>query len=480
MRRRALLVSFLFFFAVVFRLVSQDVYTQTEHGFANLDGDSYVLSGSCEVCHTQHNSRDGSPAAGTGPFDYLMYETNSTAFCAGCHVDNTVGVAPHKPGIEGLWTGISAYEVSSHGQTSQKVNPDSGYSLPLCISCHDPHGAGTGTPYLALAVNDEELLCLSCHDGSPAATNISAELSKTYSHPVDAGEYNGRHLPEEGGTSSAYGTTNRHSECQDCHNPHVASADAVSPTPPEMSNTLRGVGRVAVTNGSAWQPPTYTYREPPDNTTPTTEYQVCFKCHSSWTSLPPTTPSGGAAGDKALEFNENNPSFHPVEAVGKNTDIDFRVLLGPWTAESRMYCTDCHSSNNTNIRGPHGSVYAYILKKDYYRDDGSTNPSSDLCFECHDWNQYMTKTRSTGTTYTHFRDGNATNDQNLHYEHTVGQSTSCATCHNNMHGSSNVHLLTFSSIVTGNRQYVDTGGGGYCSLRCHGKNHGMNKSYRWQ
>jgi len=56
----------------------------------------------------------------------------------------------------------------------------------------------------------EENNCLNCHNGNVAATNIQAQLAKTYRHNVYG--YTGVHDPTEPAM-----VTVEHDECQDCH-----------------------------------------------------------------------------------------------------------------------------------------------------------------------------------------------------------------------------------------------------------------------
>jgi hypothetical protein len=50
------------------------------------------ITGVCSNCHTMHNSQNGSPVAGGGPYEYLLKlgATAKTA-CWGCHAESTTG-----------------------------------------------------------------------------------------------------------------------------------------------------------------------------------------------------------------------------------------------------------------------------------------------------------------------------------------------------------------------------------------------------
>src|SRR5574337_253948 len=348
------------------------VFPQTKHGNAttgvNRTPDWPI--GSCEQCHVQHD--------GTSPNAFALFapNTNSLCYTAGCHAN---------PGANGIYQGPNTYNASSHATSTSMVWPGPDPTLDpsarparpsgdwgKCVNCHDPHGYnrdGTGL-IPSLAFSREEKLCLVCHDGSPASKNVKAQFTKAYKHPTLT--VSGRHSVSEDGTPSAYAaspTNNRHAECEDCHNPHAVKGGYLVPA--TSSYLIMGVGRIQVTNGGAGATPTYAYLAGSDTTAPIAEYQLCFKCHSSWVGVN-GLPTG--AKDKAVEFNPNNESFHPVEAPGKNTttamtnNLNGGTGLPHLTTSSAIWCSDCHNTDDlpTNVstlsnytgsvpKGPHGS-----------------------------------------------------------------------------------------------------------------------------
>ena len=176
-----------------------------------------------------------------------------------------------------------------------------------------------------------------------------------------------------------------------------------------------------------------------------------------------------------LEFDPTNPSYHPIEAPGKNTDVP--SLIAPLTESSMIYCTDCHASNGTGSpAGPHGSIYPHLLKYNYTTSDNTKESYTayELCYQCHDRNNLIF---------------NSPYSDKIHKKHVDGEDAPCATCHD-PHGISstqgnstnNSSLINFNtSIVSPNRngilRYEDTGNHrGRCYLRCHGKDHNP-KSY---
>jgi len=448
------------------------VFTQTKHGnvTTGVNRTPDWPRGSCEQCHLQHG-------AGATPNAYALFAPNTNALCAtaGCHSGNAAN---------GIYQGPTPYSQSSHATSTVMVWPgpdatvDSGAppakqsgDAGKCVNCHTPHGYRDATGLIpSQTFSREEKLCFVCHDGSPAAKNVKADLAKTYRHT--AGTIAGRHDEAENGTAAKYAATptnNRHAECVDCHNPHLAKSDATPPTAPTASNRLLGLGRVAVTNGAAGAVPTYTYRGPADPSPPQ-EYEICFKCHSSWTTLPATTPSGGTTKDKAVQFNPNNQSYHPVEAAGKNLNINANAFVNNWVATKTMYCTDCHTSDATSVRGPHGSLYNYILRRDYRASSAQrTMASTELCFDCHRYDTYANDSASsTIKGYSRF---NPPRFSEGHTYHVQRRQRPCYACHES-HGSATLPHLIVTGRNPGITSYTETSGGGSCSPTCHG-----NESY---
>jgi hypothetical protein len=269
---------------------------------------------------------------------------------------------------------------------------------------------------------------------------MRANFAKAYTHPVSL---SGRHTTNEDGIPSRYGTANRHSECTDCHNVHQLIPDYVATAAPYASKALKGVPRISVNNISTTQV-TYTYRSPSDPT-PAKEYEICFVCHSSWT----TQPTGQT--NYAAAFNTKNPSFHPVEAAAVNAGIKASSFTNGWGPGMLVTCTDCHTSDDTTIRGPHGSANQWILKKPYVRATSPAHPSNGICYGCHSASVYNTGGSSLSRFTGVGRAG-----------HTHG-GYNCYACHES-HGSSAKPFLLGNSVTT----YTKTTTGGSCDPSCHG------------
>ena len=404
-----------------------------------------------------------------------------------------------------------------------------------CGICHRTHAAQG--PNLLTKSSPQSTLCFTCHDGTGANTNVRA----TYTDPAvpqnvvsDRKIFRHDTLAATNHTSASlneFGSvSNRHSECSDCHNSHQArGTDSVSTTTGfTNSGRLSGVSGVSVSNGAAGTAPVYSLLDAKTDTTAITrEYQLCFKCHSGFTTLDSNngfTPSRYRL-DKGIEFNPANPSYHPVEAAGKNPSPKMAAsLAGPspykqwnFTTSSVISCANCHSNYQrfnlvtkpaANASSPlHASNTAGILRQPYrnrlLKPAGEAYKDSDfaLCLMCHSNTPFST-------------DGGGSDRTNffLHGYHTAalagqgnplnlidqpdagGGNAICAECHFRQHSTTfkdttvpqtinGTRLVSFSPNVkassTGERKWTSTGiGQGSCTLTCHGHDHtGTTESY---
>ena len=79
----------------------------------------------------------------------------------------------------------------------------------------------------------------------------------------------------------------------------------------------------------------------------------------------------------------------PVEALGRNPNIQPGAFAGTWNALSRMRCSDCHGGDAFSAAGPHGSNEPHILKRPYDTSISGAAPGPDqLCFLCHSYDVY--------------------------------------------------------------------------------------------
>jgi hypothetical protein len=173
-----------------------------------------------------------------------------------------------------------------------------------------------------------------------------------------------------------------------------------------------------------------------------------------------------------LKVDSRNPSYHPIEAAGRNLDVP--SLIFPLDEVSIIYCTDCHAGDSTapgaGTRGPHGSTWPFLLEQQYIVADGTgeSYQAYAMCYKCHDRNVILSDTSFSE-----------------HREHIVDQNTPCSVCHD-PHGISaqqgnfinNTHLINFdisiveSAILGEEPEFLDLGENiGTCSLKCHDEVH---------
>ncbi len=306
-----------------------------------------------------------------------------------------------------------------------------------CGSCHRGHGMLN----TSMLPGGKDVFCFRCHgsdltvndaraDGSLAKNIKVADLqkifNKPYRHPIEkTGVHkHGETLPERDRSIE------RHSECVDCHHHHFAT----------KNNKIAGIKGVSA-QGLAVK-------------SISSEYELCFKCHSTSANLP------GDEKNKADEFKISNPSYHPVITQGKNTDVP--SLIYPLTTLSLIKCTDCHNNDDlSGPKGPHGSSYRYILKKNFTDRDGNESPYQyDLCYSCHR------------------RESVLANESFFYHDlHVSIVGASCRTCHNPHASSRYSHLVDFDNLSVspsskGFVEYRSLGRrAGECYLQCHGKDH---------
>jgi len=386
----------------------------------------------------------------------------------------------------------------------------SAISADQCASCHRSHTAQSNA---LRSLFDEEQACFSCHTSGgsgvnvqPAFTSYTNSLTRFFSHGVSATR--NIHLFDEifGGQ---FGGASRHVECEDCHSPHLSarSAAGTSNYAPVIQQEMYRNGGVEPIWNASGAPSGFNWI-----TVAEREYEVCFKCHSSYTTLPTYSPDGygwnGSSStigyipnglgklnstdpaqrldsrDLAKEFNSYQVSFHPVAAQGRNTNMAAGSFVAPWSQNSIIYCSDCHDNASGDTNGPHGSPLLHILdgsanyitQTDPSRScapDGcpSIHSSGELCFKCHQYATYATG--SNPVTTTRFKTGL----ENLHAFHSFG---SCYTCHDS-HGSEQDRLINFDTSVVSitpgyNSQtaWQFTNGVGTCYIACHDGEHGVD------
>jgi predicted CXXCH cytochrome family protein len=395
----------------------------------------------------------------------VKYDATGRVQCSSCHNphDSAYGKFLVKPMVAG---GVGSqlcldchakfnWTSSSHRNSTSLWNART-LKEQGCAICHKPHTTPVATRLLLAA---EEALCNPCHDGSPAVKNVAGEFSRPYRHPLSI---SGKHDPAET-FANLNDPLRRHAECEDCHNPHSAQAGTHAQGSSKIGAVLLGAwGMKPIYNTTPWTDPvswqkvTFTDTAGADMI----EAYLCFKCHQNL----------------ARAWNPNNPSFHAVMA--SRTDGTFGPKAGlrgqylaPWTRTSHMTCSDCHTSSNSAVKGPHGSDHAAngpykdvllftfweraydSTNKSYARRgtggtqylSGSNYPSSgtpsvnanQLCFTCHDRRVYGHTTDDTYKSNSSVT-GFSETGKNWHIEKHNGFP--CASCHV-AHGSNKKALL---------------------------------------
>ncbi len=354
-----------------------------------------------------------------------------------------------------LFAGVPALAQGVGNSKLQGAHGDRSAFPKTCRACHRG---------MSMKISGEEAVCLQCHGDSQdrqlmisrgylrstrggAVVDIDDQLRKPYNHPVLSvrGVHQGLEtLPEEVSNAA------RHSECVDCHEPHVVEKD----------RPFRGISGRRIGN----------FMADIDK-----EYELCYKCHSSSANLP------SRATNKHAEFKTTNPSFHPVEGEGRSQYVI--SLKEPYNERedtpgdiSVITCGSCHGNDDPNgPRGPHGSSYAGLLVQNYEMED--LRPESPyayaLCYNCHDRASILGN-ESFSYHALHILGNPATNEL----------GTSCFVCHD-AHGSTKYqHLIRFDEdVVSPNEddklEYRATGVAsrhGSCLLNCHDVEHNP-KSY---
>ena len=381
----------------------------------------------CASCHDAHNDDFGS---------FLRESPLFSPLCLGCHDKNGwVGASHATAGNTWNGSGIDPWPHADGATVAENG----------CMNCHQAHEAGQPPQLLSYA--QEENNCLVCHSGN-VGSDVNAALSLVSTHPVSS--FTGIHQPGESPQSMP-----RHVECTDCHNPHAANS--ADPPPPGLSGSLQLTSGVDIDANPVF-PASYSY-------------EICLKCHGdSHGSLSVVTRQVNNLNTRQ-DFHPMAVSFHPVAAVGKNSDVP--SLIPPLNENSIIKCEDCHSAPAGFVTGTHGSDFVPLLKLNYETTDFTQESPQAyaLCYSCHD--------RSTILSSASFKE---------HEKH-LGEDVPCAVCHD-AHGvmaSGDVgghgHLINFDVTVvfpdpeTGRLEFVEgEPGKGECYLLCHNESHSP-KSY---
>ncbi|EHP88232.1 hypothetical protein GeomeDRAFT_0894 [Geobacter metallireducens RCH3] len=393
-----------------------------------------------------HNYTVSSTFSGTG--------TNSfVANCSKCHNDtlnpksgyNAQGTSRikfgnHTSSIPQMLTTFGAPVTSS-----QKAD--------YCFKCHGNVAPfSTTTPNINVYLSTPRYDWYSTSLMTARTKNIAADFNDaalTHKHQVQLAAYVDKH---HAGETRAELSANKHVTCDDCHNHHGSKKGLhIQAGPRNLSPALKGAMGVTPPTWNAWS----TARAAgttvvwPDALVPASEeWQICFKCHSSYNTNQAGwvgTNYGGA--DLAIQLNPTYKSGHAI--IGNSrvpADSPSNFAAGtPWNKNSIMTCTDCHVNSNTGANDPkggHASANPYMLRGNYQPTLASTvdmanHGPAEMCGLCHNPLSYGIS--SADPTGTQGSSGYSSGTNNLHLEHAFRQGISgykCSMCHAaNIHGS---------------------------------------------
>jgi predicted CXXCH cytochrome family protein len=430
----------------------------------------------CDTCHDPHDNENKK---------FLTVNNENSALCILCHMKDGWNTASHSTSLAtwngnapNPWPRTSIVGPWDFGWTNVRQNG--------CENCHTPHSAG-GAKRL-LNSNFEEQNCFPCHNGNVTlntpAKNIQAQFGYQSKH--DVARYTGVHDPRIERISPRIVT--QHVECVDCHNPH-ASTSAMATAPFVSGKTVKVTG--VSKNGVGIAPPDFAAYE----------YEICFKCHADTSSLVPFITRIINTSNTRIQFDSSNPSYHSVTEVGKVSAFDVPSLNPPTQSivdpevpqnlgiSSFIYCTDCHSDevdagNVLMSRGPHGSPYPPILRRQYLTTMGGAPESRGsyaLCYRCHERDNGFNGILNDAS----FKKNSSNFGGHSGHLNSTGPlqtpvNAPCSVCHDphgiqdNMVTGSHTHLINFDSTYVrgpggvGVPIYTDKGGhSGSCTLRCH-------------
>ncbi len=412
---------------------------------------------------------------------------------------------------------LAGPSVAAQSATSPHVQ--FGLASDSCAGCHAAHTAQG--PMLLQQPNPAATTCFTCHDGTGALSDVRSDWTNPalppndpatgsyYSHPATATDNHVSGIEDE-----FAGVSNRHSACADCHQPHLADATkAIQSTAGWSASGAILAPGVGVTNGAAGTAPTYAWKQ-----TPTFEYELCYKCHSGYTTLPaqdPLHPSRWAL-DKAIEFNPANTSYHPIQAAGTNKSAAMSASLSGtspyklWNYETNetVRCVSCHgdpAAATPSTPPPadtrlddHASNNRGILIAPYRDRTLKTNAEPykasefGLCFVCHaeapmvdDSGDFRSDTNFSGHGF-HVNTiaGVGTPGSDIDAPGAGNGDALCSECHYRIHSTALAtgtnaqapRLVNFAPNVrpsNGVLAFVAADGAqlGSCTLSCHGRRH---------
>lgn len=467
----------------------------TTHTTADLTGAVKLINNDveCTSCHTPHTQ-----GIDTVSKNFLVRDSSNGQLCTSCHQINPRTVNNQS-------NPLAQWPVSIHATAGNTIaNPPlmgsyANVAQNACLSCHMPHNSVAGArllrgpqppiPNMDAATQN----CLTCHDGgtniTPSIANVYAEYSKI-AHPLPAGV----NIHDAGETPLL--NNNRHATCVDCHSPHGSQqvTSFASVLPPAIRPSQAGAIGVSATDGT-------TVVSPAVN-----QFENCLRCHGLSTGkqslaifgyLPSRAINGGDDLNLIPQFNLTTTSSHPV--MHDRTSALPQPSLLPYMLNedgktqgramgTRIYCTDCHNSDDNREfggvgpSGPHGSKWTHLLERRYEfsqapvpgqaitnlfpNPDFSINGPYAMCAKCHDLQNQV----DSNTSWTE------------HAAH-INAGFSCSVCHTAHGMAPGTANITGERLVNFDLKVVAPNGAlpvsynrasSTCALVCHGATHSGN------
>ncbi len=467
----------------------------TSHTTADPSGAVKLIANDveCTSCHTPHSQSIDMLSK-----NFLVRDSSNGQLCTSCHQVN-----PRT--VNNQINPLAQWPTSAHATAGNAIangpllGSYANVGQNACLSCHMPHNSVAGGrllrgPQPPMAnIDSATQNCMTCHNGgsniSPAISNIYAEFSKI-SHPYPQG-VNGHDAAE-----APLLNNNRHTTCVDCHSPHASQpvTSFSSILPPAIRPSQAGATGISATDGT-------TVMNPAVN-----QYENCLRCHGLSTGkqtqvifgyLPSRAITGGDELNLIPQFNLTATTSHQVmhdrnSALPQPSLLPYMLNLDGKTQGramgTRVYCTDCHNSDDNREfggpgpNGPHGSKWTHLLERRYEfsqapgpgqrvtnlypNPDFSINGPYAMCAKCHDLQTQV--------------DNNTSWAQ--HSDH-INSGFSCSVCHTGhgmTAGTANVtgeRLVNFDVKVVapnGNLPISYNRSSNTCSLVCHSVAHFPN------
>ncbi len=465
--------------------LAQSLTTQGVTG--DTTGAIKLVNGSveCTSCHNPHVQATDQIAQ-----NFLVRDSSNGQMCLSCHDPNRV--------VTGQTNLLAGYTGSIHQTATNQVAPDAHVGSYLtvgansCSSCHQEHNSQAPARLLrtSTTISTADAVsqsCVTCHSGttyvSPSPLNIMAEAAKPGSHPFPSGA--NLHDAAEAPVLN----NNRHAACVDCHNPHTGNAVAQFTAAPGIRGSQAGANGISALDGVTPVTPAVN------------QFENCLRCHGTSAGKQQLVVYGYAPRRMVTapdplniipEFAATATSSHPVthprssplpqpSLLSNMLNIDGTTSARSLAPGTSIFCTDCHNSDDNREfggkgpNGPHGSVNAHILERNYQYSqaaapggvvtnlfptpDLTTNGPYGMCAKCHDLTNIV-----------------ANNSFLQHAAHVSQDGFSCSVCHSShgMGGTSATvtgeRMVNFDVNVVAPNGAVPISynrGNGTCTLTCH-------------